>query len=326
MAQLLNPLEDSSMPSKSWLTAIGVLSLSFLSSCDTIKNALDSGLLDDLEDVVGTCAEACATISACGDEVSPPAVALPVGGTSLDVDAPALVDCAANCISPDRVKLGYSDCQIECIENSSCGQINDCWNVTSDRYANFCDIDTTPIAPSDEETASIDNDTTTGSAAADTITANPAVEESVSESGTVLHFGDDPPAAIANLWAASGSIDESSNARPPGSPINTQLCFYDMAETSDGWEVSYCEKGVLGSDGTPLVDTAPITGEGDGWSIFLEFSGTGSIIFSGELAEGATSMTDVDALVTYYHGMEIWEHSNTDWSTSGDSCSVSDCY
>jgi hypothetical protein len=314
------------MPRPTLLAAAGVLTISMLSACDAVKNALDSGLLDDLEDIVGTCAETCTTIQACGDAVNPPEVALPVGDTSLDIEAPSLVDCAANCASPDRVKLGYSNCQIECIEESSCGQINDCWNVTSDRYASFCDVDTTPIEPSAEETASIDNDTTTGSAAADTITSNPAVEESVTESGTVLHFGDDPPAAIANLWAASGTIDSSSNARPPGSPINTQLCFYDMTETDEGWEVSYCEKGVLGSDGTPLSDSAPITGEGEGWSIFLEFPGTGSIIFSGELADGATSMSDVDALVTYYHGMEIWEHSNTDWSTSGASCSISDCY
>lgn len=303
-----------------------VIAASLLSGCDAVKSALDSGLLDDLEETFGTCATACTTIQACGDSVNPPEIALPLAGADLDIEAPSLVDCAANCASPDRVKLGYSNCQIECIENSSCGQINDCWNVTSERYASFCDIDTTPIAPSADEAGTIDNDTTTGSAEADTITANPAVEESVGESGTVLHFGDDPPAAIANLWAASGTIDKSSNARAPGSPINTQLCFFDMVESDDGWDVSYCEKGVLGSDGIPLTDTAPITGEGDTWSIFLEFSGTGSIIFSGELSEGASSMTNVDALVTYYHGMEIWEHSYTDWSTSGSSCSIDDCY
>ena len=305
--------------------ATGVFTISMLSACDELKNALDSGLLDGLEDLVLTCGEACATVQACGDDVSPPEISLPVGGTGLDVEAPALVDCAANCASPDRVKLGYSDCQIECITDSACGQINDCWNVTSDRYANFCDVDTTPIEPSEEDAGAIDNDTTTGSAAVDSITTNPAVEESVGESGTVLHFGDDPPTAMANKWAAVGTIDESSNARPAGSPINTTLCFYDMTETSAGWEVSYCEQGVYGSDGSPLTATAPITGEGDGWSIFLEFPGTGSIIFSGELAEGASSMSGVDALVTYYHGMEIWEHSATDWSASGASCSLSDC-
>ena len=315
------------MPRPCSMTLGGALIVLTMSGCDELKSAFDdSGLLGDLEDIVGTCAEACTTIQACGDDVSPPEVALPVGGASLDVEAPALVDCAANCVSPDRVKLGYSDCQIECIENSSCTQINDCWNASSSRYANFCDVETTPIAPSADDAASIDNDTTTGSAAVDTITANPAVEESVGESGTVLHFGDDPPAAIANLWAASGTIDKSSNARPVGSPINTQLCFFDLTETSEGWEVSYCEKGVLGSDGTPLTDSAPITGEGDAWSIYLDFPATGSIIFSGELPEGARSMSNVDALVTYYHGMEIWEHSYTDWSTSGSTCSISDCY
>jgi hypothetical protein len=301
------------------LAATGVFTISMLSACDEVKSALDSGLLDDLEDLVVTCGEACVVIQDCGDDVTPPEISLPVGGAGLDVEAPALVDCAANCASPHRVKLGYSNCQIECIKDSECGQINDCWNVTSDRYANFCDVDTTPIEPSEEDADAIDNDTTTGSAAVDDITSNPAIEESVGESGTILHFGDDPPAGIANKWAAVGTIDESSNARPTGSPINTTLCFYDMTETSEGWEVSYCEQG------SPLTASAPITGEGDGWSIFLEFPGTGSIIFSGELTEGASSMGDVDALVTYYHGMEIWEHSATDWTSTGSSCSLSDC-
>tara|TARA_B100000530_G_C15885781_1_gene459331 strand:- start:392 stop:1339 length:948 start_codon:yes stop_codon:yes gene_type:complete len=304
----------------------GVFCITALSACDAIKDALDdTGVLGDLSDVVGTCGEACANIQICGDEVSPPEPSLPGGLGNPDVELPSIAECAANCAAPNRVELGYADCQIACIENSSCGQINDCWNVSSARYSSFCDIETTPIEPSEEEASSIDNDTTTGSAAADSITDNPAVEESVESSGTVLHYGDDPPAAIANLWTAAGTIDASSNARDVGSPINTRLCFYDMTETAEGWEVSYCEQGVVDGSGNPLSATAPITGEGDGWSIFLEFPGTGSIIFSGELAEGASSMSDVDALVTYYHGMEIWEHSYTDWNTSGDSCSIDDC-
>jgi hypothetical protein len=178
-----------------------------------------------------------------------------------------------------------------------------------------------------DDDAEIDNDTTTGSAAADDVVTNPAVEASVEGSGTVVHFGDNPPKDIANLWHAEGTIDSSSNARDPGSPINTKLCFFDMDETDEGWEVSYCEVGVLGSDGTPLTDSAPITGdEAGGWTIYLEFDEVGSIIFSGVLEEGASSMNDVDALVTYYHGVDIWEHSLTSWTTDGDTCSLSDCY
>ena len=99
-----------------------------------------------------------------------------------------------------------------------------------------------------------------------------------------------------------------------------------MEETSEGWQASYCEVGVYGSDGEPLTDTAPITGTEDGdWTIYLEFDGVGSIIFSGHLDPEATVMEEVDALVTYYHGMDIWEHSLTSWDTEGDTCSLSDC-
>jgi hypothetical protein len=152
------------------------------------------------------------------------------------------------------------------------------------------------------------------------------VEESVDSSGTVIHFGDSPPQELAVLWHAAGTIDESSNARETGSPIDTKLCFFDMEETSEGWQASYCEVGVYGSDGEPLTDTAPVTGTEDGdWTIYLEFDGVGSIIFSGHLDPEATVMEEVDALVTYYHGMDIWEHSLTSWDTEGDTCSLSDC-
>ena len=140
---------------------------------------------------------------------------------------------------------------------------------------------------------------------------NPAVEESVG--GSVALFGSNPPELEERL-ATSGSIDESSNARPAGSPIDTEICFFDQTTTArlGSPEVSCTEKN------NPMIATAPITGDGSNWTLYLEFDTTGSIIFSGSMEEGATNISGVDALVTYYHGLEIWEHSFTDWTRSGD--------
>ena len=141
---------------------------------------------------------------------------------------------------------------------------------------------------------------------------NPAVEESVDSSGTPIFFGSNPP-KLEGGWRASGTIDRSSYARPKGSPIDTEVCFFDQGTTADGSpEVSYCEKG------NPMTATAPITGHGADWTLYLEFDLAGSIIFSGSMEEGASNIDGVDALVTYYHGLEIWEHSITNWTRSGD--------
>ena len=113
---------------------LGLLSaFGMLSACDKLDEAL-------------MCAPACENVQTCGDEVSPPTMDLGIGDLDLGVDAPSLIDCAVNCTSDNRVTLGYSDCQIECIESEACGDINGCWNVRSDVYAKYCAVDTTPIA------------------------------------------------------------------------------------------------------------------------------------------------------------------------------------
>ncbi len=302
------------------MAGTGLAAIIALSACDELKGAL--------EDLAGECADVCTRIGECEGEVNAPEPQLP-GDLGLEgIDLPDIAACVTNCAdATNREFNGYADCQIECIVGvGECGDINDCWDVTSDTYAEYCLVDRDTTAVTDDD-AEVDNGTTSGSLKADVVVTNPAVEESVDESGTVIHFGTEPTKEIAKLWSASGTIDSSSNARDPGSPINTNLCFFDMDETSEGWEVSYCEVGVLDDDGEPLTDTAPITGNDDGgWTIYLEFDGVGSIIFSGILAEEATTMEEVDALVTYYHGMDIWEHSSTSWSTDGTTCSLSDCY
>jgi hypothetical protein len=300
--------------------ACAVLFIPLFSGCEKMLD--DTGaiadVIDDVIDDVMTCGEACLNIDSCSAEVTPPSMAMGLGDVDLGVDAPAAVDCAVNCASDDRVTLGYSDCQIQCITNEACGGINDCWDVTSATYASYCTVETTPVEPAPPATddpevpVEIAEDTTSGSADADTILENPAVEESVAESGTDIFFGSTPP-DLQGKWTAVGAIDTASNARPVGSPINTEICFFDQEILADGSpQLSYCERG------NPATATAPLTGAGEGWTMFLEFPGTGSIIFSGRLEEGTASMSEVDALVTYYHGLEIWEHSNTAWERVDD--------
>ncbi len=304
------------------ITLVGgvFLAITTLPACEALKDALDG--------VAGECTEVCTRIGECEGQVNPPEPVLPGDMGLGDIELPSIAACATNCVdAANREFNGYSDCQVECILGvDECGDINDCWSVTSDAYAEYClaDRETSEVTVDDAE---VDNGTTSGSVEADAVVTNPAVEESVAGSGTVIHFGNEPPKDIAKLWHAEGTIDSSSNAREVGSRIDTKLCFFDMDETSEGWEVSYCEVGVLDGSGTPLTDTAPITGDEEGgWTIYLEFTDVGSIIFSGQLEDGATLMTDVDALVTYYHGMDIWEHSETNWDTDGETCSLSDCY
>ena len=126
------------MSLKPFHTLVLLSAFGMLSACDKLDEAL-------------MCAPACENVQTCGDEVSPPTMDLGIGDLDLGVDAPSLVDCAVNCTSANRVTLGYSDCQIECIESEACGDINGCWNVRSDVYAKYCAVDTTPIAgtPSD---------------------------------------------------------------------------------------------------------------------------------------------------------------------------------
>jgi hypothetical protein len=298
-------------------SAGGLIAFSALSGCDEIKDALEDAGLDDLLD--NQCIEVCQKVGVeCRDNAEPPAPELPGDFGGVEIPDDPLAACAANCPNEaNRVFSGYSDCQIECILDTSCGSINDCWNVSSDKYADHCITDPPPPAvPEDDDSEFAD--------AVD----NPAVEEAVDSSGTPIYSGGEPP-DMTGMWSpVEGEIDVSSNARAPGSPINTSLCFWD-ADPDDGM-LNYCEAGVYGPDGNVMTSTAPISGDGgDGWSTIIEFEYDGaivaSIIFSGNRAGGtAAEMDSVDALVTYYQGLEIWEHSFTKW-TLGGTCSITDC-
>lgn len=259
-------------------------------------------------DKLQECADVCSKVDECG--ANPPAVEIP--GLGSEGTGSAAADCAGNCAQEDSAFYGYSDCQIECILDSACGQVNDCWDALSDTYASYClaGVETEPIEPADEESTP-DNGTNTGSAAADELTGNTVTEGAVGDSGFVVNTGNDVP-EIAGEYAADGSIDESSNARAPGSPIRTSLCFYNRTDNADGVEITYCETGVPGDL------TAPITGSGTDFTMYFEYPGAATVLFSGS-TDGAGQITgDVEALVVYLHGHDIWEHSWTTWTFSGE--------
>lgn len=268
------------------------------------------------KDLATECALVCGQVELC--EASPPAITIEgvAGGSS----GSAGVDCAANCVQEDmRAYYGYSDCQIECLQNSECDAMNDCWDVESETYANFCldGRETTPVAPGEDDPQP-SNGTTTGNADADDIVDNAAVEAAVEAAGEdgdfVVNYGDTPP-DIVGYFHATGQIDESSNARPVGSPINTHLCFWDPEPSADGTMINYCE------DNVPGEDRAPITGSGDSFTIYLQYDGQATILFSGTV-DGDGNPTDVEALVVYLSGVDVWELSHTDWEHQGecDSC------
>ena len=275
------------------LPVLGLVSLGALAGCDAEK-ALE-------------CGDVCAKVDECG--ATPPSPALE-GLYEGEGSGVAALDCAANCVQPDAAFYGYSDCQIECILNEECGGVQSCWDATSDVYASYClkGVETPDIEQSEGGTPS--NGTNTGSAGADELTDNPAVEGSVDGSGFVVNTGDTPP-NIAGLYGASGEIDESSNARPVGSAIRTNLCFFDQQAAADGVTTKYCEQGV------PGIPEAPITGSGDAFTMYFDY-GSATVLFSGTVDEAGNMTSDVEALVVYLHGTDIWEHSFTTWSLDGE--------
>lgn len=232
-------------------------------------------------------------------------------------------DCAQNCAqTKSRALLGYSDCQMKCVEEASCDKINDCWKASSALYASYCipagkeppKVELPAEAPAE---AAPTNDTVTGSAEGDQIVEDPAVQEAVADNDFGVNFGNSPP-SLAGVFHVAGVIDESQNARATGSPIDTTICFHDAAEEPNGWNVSYCE------DGVPGDSRAPITGSGDSFTVYFNFPGEATILFSGDVVRDAggvvTSVKSVEALVVYLHAVDVWERSHTTWTLEEQTC------
>jgi hypothetical protein len=261
------------------------------------------------------CGDVCSKVEECGADAPAPQIEGILEGEG---SGSAGVDCAANCVQENAAFYGYADCQIDCILAEDCGAVNDCWDATSAVFEKHClaGRETTPVAPDESTAGEIENGTTTGSAEADDAVSNPAVESGVEGSGFVVNYGDTPP-SVNGLFGVEGSIDESSNARAPGSRIATNLCFHNQVDNGNGWTTDYCEYGV------PGIVSAPITGEGNNFTMYFEYPGQATILFSGT-TDDAGNVADAEALVVYTYTIDAWEHSFTDWTLDG-ACDGSEC-
>lgn len=275
--------------------AIGIFGLAGIA-------ALTTGCED--AEKAARCGEICTKVEECGS-LNPPTPELP--GLGSGESGSAGVDCAANCVQPDAAFYGYADCQLDCLEGESCGTMQDCWDATTDVFAQYCGGDAPPVGDS----SSTDNGTATGSAGADDAVTNPAVEEAVEGSDFVVNTGSTPP-DLVGLWNVYGEITESSNARPPGSVIATELCFHNPQNNGSDITIDYCEEGVSG------IVSAPITGSGNDFTMYFVYPQQATILFSGTMADDGQSISNANALVVYTYTIDTWEDSTTDWTLNGE--------
>lgn len=288
-----------------------------VAGCDAVEDALGDGGVAGAVGLAQQCNDVCGKINQCG--ATPPRASAGGLGENLPDDNP-VVDCAANCVQTEkRARLGYSTCQIACIQGAACGEVENCWRASSATYAQYCEVpEPAPIEPAPTPDGGtepmIDNGSETGNEAADELLDDPAINDAVNESDTPIHFGDDPP-SLMGLYAAVGAIDDARNARPVGSPINTRICFRGVQHIAGSPTISYCERGI------PNVAQAPITGAGNAFTIYFDFRPEAQVtlLFSGALREDQ-SASGVEALVTYTHAVGVWEHSLTDWTREAETC------
>ncbi len=267
-----------------------------LASCELLPVEVDR---------VGVCSEVCTQIDECDANAPSPEF-----GSFKGSSGEAGLDCAANCTQTDAALYGYSDCQLDCLQNTECGNINDCWKPKSETFAKFCldgrDIPKVQPDPSDPTPS---NGSESGNEEADEVLEDPASEIAIDESDFDVNYGDQPP-MITGRYAVVGTIDEAANARPVGSPIDTSLCFWNQDNLSEGPYVTYCE------DYVPGQPSAPVTGSGDEFTVYLEYPGQATLLFSGQV-DGEGKITRAETLVVYTYGVDMWEHSVTDWGFDG---------
>lgn len=267
-----------------------------LAACDLLPVEVDR---------VGTCSEVCTRIDECA--ATPPS---PQFGNFKGSSGEVALDCAANCTQTDAELYGYSDCQLDCLQNADCDKLDDCWKPKSETFATYClaDRDVPAISP-DPSDPIPDNGSESGSDLADELLRDPSSGIAIDESDFDVNYGDEPP-MIVGRYAVVGTIDESANARPSGSPIDTSLCFWGQESLAGGPMVTYCE------DYVPGQPSAPVTGSGDDFTVYLEYPGQATLLFSGKV-DGEGRITNAETLVVYTYGVDMWEHSVTDWGYDG---------
>ena len=199
-----------------------------LAGCDEVKDAL--------ADTLDTCATGCARVQECG--ATPPVPDYGFGNAeSTGFEG---LDCAAGCAEEDRAKIGYADCQLECLENADCANMQDCWNAGSETFAAFCSSDAPEVAPPDDQ--SFENGSVTGNEAVDRAVENPAVKDAMEDSEFPIHFGDSPPDMDDGVFYLEWVIVDQRNSRPVGfgETFPQDICLWENESPTDA-DWTYCQ-------------------------------------------------------------------------------------
>jgi len=268
--------------------------LAGLSGCDEIKAALG--------DTLETCSIGCSRVQDCG--ASPP---IPDYGMGV-VESTGFegLDCAAGCADENRSKIGYSDCQLECLETADCDSIQDCWNAGSAVFAEYCASDAPQVGPSDG--VDFDNGSTTGSTAVDEAVENPAVKDAVEQSGFTINFGDSPPEMDDGVFYLDWVIAEQNNSRAVGTGSPQDICLWEN-ETDPEANWKYCQIGGLSLD-------LHWIGKDDLFTlVVVDDLYQGYISGRVEQGDSGTQLVDVQTLFVYLWGPDIWEKQtwSADW-------------
>jgi hypothetical protein len=275
--------------------------LSLLSGCDAIKEILG--------DTLETCTLGCARVQECGASPPVPVYGL-AGGQSSGIEG---LDCAAGCADEERAKIGYADCQLECIESVECGSMQGCWDAGSAVFGEYCGSGGADVKPPDGET--YDNGSVTGNEAVDSAVDNPAVKDAVEESGFTLNFGDSPPAMDDGVFYLDWVIIDQNNARPVGFGNPHDICLWESDVDPDA-DWGFCQIDGL-SLGLHLIGK-------DDMFTFVIVDDMYHGYISGRVAAGdsGTRLVDVETLWVLLWGPEMWEKQTwtADWVDDIDQC------
>ena len=211
--------------------------------------------------------------------------------------------------------MGYADCQLDCLENVDCGNMQDCWNAGSETFAAYCGNDAPEVAPPDGE--GFDNGTVTGNEAVDNAVENAAVKDAIADSEFTVNFGDSPPDMDDGVFFLEWVIIAESDSRPVGfgESFPQDICLWEN-ESAPTPEWTYCQRDGL-SLGMHWV------GKEDLFTlVIVDDMYQGYISGRVETTDAGTQLVDVQTLFVYLWGPEMWEKQtwSADWMADIGEC------
>lgn len=248
------------------------------------------------------CAGPCDNIDTC--DLSPPDTA--VGGWT-----PATAgSCNSDCEGKAAPRLGFSECQLECLDGEACATAPDCWNPLTATFSDACLVNRSlPTPAPDQGDPTPENGTDWGSSEAGALASHPSVRVAVVDSGFDLNRGD-TPANVSGRYNITGTVDNVTAGGPAGLEQAVEICLYEQDTYATGAAAQACD-----ADG-PRLEDAWITGTAEEVTVWLPYTGEGVVLLSGRVdSEG--HLQEVETLVVHTHGLDVWEHGFATASYAG---------